>query len=214
MSIELLKRGVVFLLASLSFACLLGQFGGLWTMHWFGCWVLPPATAALAVMAWLDRPADPSRAASARVWVVEGAIGGLVAAVAYDLYRLPFVLAGKPLFKVMDEFGRLLLGRDEPVWLVRFIGWLYHFSNGAALGIMLLAMIFRPTQKRLFWGAVAWALVVEFILLQTPYPTFFKLPLNGFYYFATASAHLIFGIALGLWLRRRIPASAILRPIS
>lgn len=52
MPLRLPLRAVVFTLAFLSFACLLGQFFGLWPMHLFGCWVLPPATALLALIAW------------------------------------------------------------------------------------------------------------------------------------------------------------------
>jgi len=48
-------RVVVFTLASLSFACLLGQFYGFWTMRFFGCWVVPPATAMLCFIAWRHR---------------------------------------------------------------------------------------------------------------------------------------------------------------
>jgi hypothetical protein len=210
MRIELLQRGVVFLLASLSFACLLGEFAGVWSMHWFGCWVLPPATVALGVIAWRDKGSQGRATPTIwgpRQWIVEGAIGGLVAAVAYDFYRLPFVLAGTPLFKVFGQFGKLLLGGAGPPWLVQLVGWTYHFSNGAALGIMFLAMMVRFTPRRLFWGAVLWALVVELILLQTPYARYFGLSLNAWFIFLTASAHLIFGIVLGLWLRRRIPAA-------
>src|SRR4051812_23879648 len=110
-------RALVFLLAFLSFACLLGEFAGLWTMRWFGCWVLPPAAALLAVIARLHRGEDRGLR-SPFTWVVQGAIGGLVAAVAYDLYRLPFVLNGAPLFNVFPRFGELLLGSSEPRWLV------------------------------------------------------------------------------------------------
>ena len=97
----------------LSFACLLGQFYGLWTMHLFGCWVLPPATALLGYIACRHRNC-PDGVNSPCTWIVQGTIGGLVAAVAYDLYRLPFVLAGAPLFKVFPRFGELLLGGTEP----------------------------------------------------------------------------------------------------
>src|SRR3954470_22083957 len=99
MAKTLAMRALVFTLAFLSFACLLGQFYGLWSMRWFGCWVLPPATAALAVIAYRARH-RPAGVASPHTWVVEGAAGGVVAAVAYDLYRLVFVLQGVPLFKV------------------------------------------------------------------------------------------------------------------
>ena len=141
----LTSPAVVFLLASLSFACLLGQFYGLWSMRWFGCWVLLPATCVLAYLAYADPP---------RQWIVEGSLGGVIAAFAYDLYRLPYVLTGTPLFKVFPKFGEMLLGTDKPVWLVQATGWTYHFSNGAALGIMFLAMVWHPTGRRLFWGAI------------------------------------------------------------
>ena len=201
MSPILKLRVTVFGLAFLSFACLLGQFFELWTMHLFGCWVLPPATALLVVIACLHRD-QPTGAANPHTWIAQGAAGGVVAALAYDLYRLPFVLGGAPLFKVFPRFGQLLLGASEPAWLVQFLGWGYHFSNGAALGIMFLAMVVRPGPRVLFWGAVGWALFIEAMLLLTPYPAFFGLRFDGRFIILTASAHLIFGVALGLWCRR------------
>src|SRR5262249_11898793 len=89
------SRPVVFALASLSFACLLGHFFGFWTMRFFGCWVLPPAAALLAYVAISNRGMTRSLS-SPHLWIVQGALGGIVAAVAYDLYRLPFVLSGAP----------------------------------------------------------------------------------------------------------------------
>ena len=198
------KRILIFLLASLSFACLLGQFYDLWSMHWFACWILPPAVLALIVAAVLDRRGVT---VGPRLWITQGAIGGVIAAVAYDLYRLPFVLAGAPLFSVFDKFGNMLLGVDidaHPSVVEQLLGWTYHFSNGAALGIMFLAMIIRPSRRLLFWGAVVWALCVEAMLLLTPYASYFGLPLNASFLFLTASAHAVFGVALGIWCRRRV----------
>jgi hypothetical protein len=200
---QLALRVVVFTLASLSFACLLGHFYGFWTMHFFGCWILPPAAVALVWIAYRfpERP---------RVWIVQGTLGGIVAAIAYDLYRLPYVLKGTPLFKVFPMFGQMLLGvpgppfAEAPTTTAYVLGWLYHFSNGAALGIMFLAMAPNLTPRRAFWGAVIWAVAVEIILLNTPYAGFFGLPLTGWFIFLTASAHLIFGIVLGLWCRWRV----------
>jgi len=196
-------RPVVFTLAFLSFACLLGQFFGLWTMRFFGCWVLPPATALLVCIAGRhrDRVANLN---SPHTWIVHGAVAGVVAAVAYDLYRLPFVLSGAPLFQVFPRFGELLLGGTEPRWLVHSLGWTYHLSNGAALGIMFLALISCFRRPSLFWGAVAWALFVETMLLLTPYPAFFGLALDGRFLFLTASAHLVFGLTLGCYCHRRL----------
>ena len=208
MPLRLPLRATVFALAFLSFACLLGQFAGLWSMHVFGCRVLPPATAVLALIAWRAR-GENAGSGSAHTWIVQGALGGVVAAVAYDLYRLPFVLQGAPLFKVFPQFGRLLLGGSEPEWLVHALGWSYHFSNGAALGIMFLALTATANRRVLFWGAVAWALFIEAMLLLTPYTYFFGLQLNARFLFLTVSAHLVFGLVLGAWCRRRIGSDAV-----
>jgi hypothetical protein len=54
----------------------------------------------------------------------------------------------------------------------------------------------------LFWGAVAWAVFVEAMLLVTPYGSFFGLKMNGPFLFLTGSAHLVFGVVLGLYCRR------------
>jgi hypothetical protein len=194
---RLLTRAAVFGLAFLSFACLLGTFYGLRSMRWFGCWVVIPSTTALFALAVLGPH-------PARGWVREGALGGVVAAFAYDFYRLPFVLDGAPLFKVFPRFGELLLGADEPRWLVHAVGWLYHFSNGAALGMMLLAALPTTSRRWLFLGALAWALVVEATLLASRYAAFFGLPLTGRFVFLTASAHAVFGLALGGWLAWRV----------
>src|SRR6266700_2902700 len=85
-----LLRLFVFTLAFASFACLLGQFYGLWPMRGFACLIFPPATALLI---WLALRGEP-----AKTWIVIGAESGLIAALAYDLYRIPFVLRGAPLF--------------------------------------------------------------------------------------------------------------------
>ncbi len=196
-------RPIVFGLALLSFACLLGQFYGVWTMHWFGCWVLPPATALLAFIAHRHR-GEGRGLNSPWTWIVHGALGGIVAAIAYDLYRLPFVLNGAPLFKVFPRFGELLLGNSEPRWLVQMLGWTYHFLNGAALGIMFLALVSLFRRPALFWGAVAWALFIEGTLLLTPYTSFFGLQMNGRFLFLTATAHLVFGLALGCYCHRQL----------
>jgi hypothetical protein len=142
---------------------------------------------------------------------LQGALAGLVAALAYDLFRLPFVLQGAPLFKVFPRFGELLLGGTEPRWLVQLLGWSYHFSNGAALGIMFLTLLARPTRRAVLWGAVAWALSVEVILLLTPYPRFFGIPLDHRFVVLTLSAHLVFGLSLGFWLRSRTEKFAVSR---
>jgi hypothetical protein len=136
-------------------------------------------------------------------WILQAATGGIVAALAYDLYRLPFVLNGAPLFKVFPRFGEMILGAGHPAMHV--MGWAYHFLNGAALGIMLVAAV---PQRRLFLGGICWALLVEALLLLTPYADFFGLKKDARFLFLTASAHLIFGIVLGWWCKRFVVRKA------
>ena len=200
-------RFVVWFLASISFACLLGEFYGLWSMKPFACFVLIPAMLALVVFAVKWRNSNDASHRELSTLIIEGAAGGILAAIIYDLYRVPFVMNGYPLFKVFPEFGKMLLGADEPNWLVQLLGWTYHFSNGAALGIMFTAMIGRANRRVLFWGATAWAVVVEILLLLTPYRDFFKIhmPFQTFL-FLTGTAHVIFGITLGWWCMKRLPA--------
>lgn len=196
-----LLRLVVFALASLSFAALLSEFYGLWKMRTFALVTFLPSVLALIALA--------KKESVARVWIIEGAIGGVIAAIIYDLFRLPFVLSGYPLFAVFPKFGQMLLGiplstADVPL-SAHVVGWIYHFVNGASLGIMFLAMCVKPTRKALFWGAVAWAMGVEIMLLLSPYYDFFKLKMDkGTFLLLTLSAHAIFGAVLGWWLMRRV----------
>ena len=60
---------------------------------------------------------------SAHTGVVQGAVGEIVAAAGYDLYRLRFMLSGAPLFRVFPRFSELLLDRMEPRSLVHGLGW-------------------------------------------------------------------------------------------
>lgn len=193
----------------MSFACLLGEFYSLWSMRSFACVALLPSTVLLIAVAIAGSQtkvlSSRPELAQAATWIREGAIGGIIAAIAYDLFRVPFVLNGYPLFKVFPEFGRMLLDSSEPQWLVHAVGWTYHFSNGAALGIMFLCLLPRAMPKIYWISGVAWAMLVETILLLTPYRDFFKIamPFTTFL-LLTASAHAIFGLALGAWCAKRM----------
>src|SRR4051794_33098379 len=134
-------RFVVFVLAATSIWCLLAEFYGLCSMRVFTLVVSLPAMTALVVMGVIDR-----RRGDGGLWrgLVIGTVAGLVAAVAYDVFRLPFVLAGPlgidsvvppmPLFKVFPRFGAMILGQpvEQPSYSVaaHLVGWAYHFSNG------------------------------------------------------------------------------------
>src|SRR5207244_2322182 len=83
-------RAVVFVLAASSIACLLAEFYGLCPMRMFTLFVFLPALVALAAISLADVVWAGRRLGRG---VMIGAAAGLMATIAYDMFRLPFVCA-------------------------------------------------------------------------------------------------------------------------
>ena len=215
-------RWLVFLLAASSIACLLADFYGLCPMRWFTPVIFVPAMIALLGLAIFDRQRGDQQ-----LWraVMIGLVGGLIAAVAYDVFRLPFVFAKEwglasivppmSLFKVFPRFGAMILG--QPIeqssysLATQFLGWIYHFSNGATFGVMYVAIVGNPTRRHWAW-AVVMALGLELGMLFTPYPQVFNIEVTARFVMVTVAAHAIFGVGLGLvtrWLASRAPERSL-----
>lgn len=210
-------RAVVFLLAAASIWCLLAEFYGLCSMRTFTFAVLIPATILLIAMALFDRLRGDGR-----LWraVVIGTIGGLLAACAYDIFRLPWVIGAAnhvgptwlrlPLYKVFPQFGALILGEplDSQFSLsAHVVGWIYHFSNGMTFGVMYMALVGDAVRRSWLW-AIVLAVGLEIMMLITPYTSYFAIGMTGLFIVVTLSAHLVFGVALGLAARRMAAAPA------
>src|SRR6185369_10169079 len=204
-------RCLVFLLASTSIACLLLDFYGVCPMQLFTVAIFLPAMMALGALAILDWRRGDGQLGRA---VLIGAAAGLLAAVAYDLFRLPFVFAKEwgiaaivppmKLFKVFPRFGAMILGQpieqESYSLAAALLGWGYHFSNGAAFGVMYVAMV---GDARRSWGwAVLMAAGLELGMLFTPYPQVFSIAVTARFVLVTMAAHAIFGVELGLAARR------------
>ena len=108
-------RLVAFVLAATSIWCLLAEFYGLCDMRTFTLWILIPATVALVALAVADRVRGDGM-----LWrgVTIGAAAGFLAACAYDMFRLPFVVAA------IDQTG--------PEWLRREVLPLLGSKEGIA----------------------------------------------------------------------------------
>ena len=209
-------RGLIFILAASSIGCLLADFYGLCPMRIFTPFIFLPALLALFALAGVDRwKGDRQRWRSVSI----GLVAGLLAAVAYDVFRLPFVFAKQwgiefvvppiDLFKVFPRFGAMVLGQplDQPEYSfsAHMVGWTYHFSNGATFGVMYLAIIGSASQRHWAW-AVVFALALELGMLCTPYPAVFGIDTTTRFVLVTIAAHAVFGVGLGLaagWLSRR-----------
>jgi hypothetical protein len=219
-------RWLVFLLAATSLVCLLLDFYRLCPMRLFTPFVFLPAMVALLIVALLDR-----QRSNGELWraVMIGIIGGLLAAVAYDLFRLPFVFAKEwglasvippmNLFKVFPGFGAMILGQpiEQSSYALgtQLLGWVYHFSNGATFGVMYVAMIGNPSRRHWAWG-VLMATALEAGMLLTPYPGVFNIAVTSHFIVVTMAAHAIFGVGLGLtvrWMAQRVGAARDVAPV-
>ena len=141
---------MVFTLAGTSIWCLLAEFYGWGSMRTFTVFISLPALMVLTALTFADRARG-----NGRLWraVMVGALAGLFAAAAYDVFRLPFVFAQSlglesvvpplKLFKVFPRFGAMILGQpmEQTSYSLaaHLTGWTYHFSNGLTFGIMYLA---------------------------------------------------------------------------
>src|SRR5215475_4173893 len=192
-------RMLVFALAATSIWCLLAEMYNLVDMRTFFYTILLPSTVALYGIALLDRSRGDGR-----LWraVMLGTLAGLAGAVAYDIFRLPFVFSDAwgmgrigipqmPLFKVFPRFGALILGQpiEQPSYSLaaHVIGWGYHFSNGATFGVMFAAMYAGAKEafgsasgaatRTPVWKPIAYATLmavgIELCLLASPYASFF-----------------------------------------
>jgi hypothetical protein len=208
-------RAAVFLLSATSIWCLMAEFYKLCSMRTFTFWVLIPATVVLIGLAVYDRFLGDRR-----LWraVIIGAVAGFAAAVSYDIFRIPFVVAAidhtgpawlrLPLFKIFPRFGAMILGQpytqtqtDSQFTLAaHLVGWIYHFSNGLTFGVMYMALIGDVRRRSWLW-AIALAVGLELAMLFTPYTSFFGIAPSVRFVIVTLTAHLIFGIVLGLLAR-------------
>jgi len=197
-------RIIVFLLASSSIACLLGEMYHLWPMRAFTLCAFLPACCALAAIAVYDRCKGDG-------WVcgliLVGATAGLLAAISYDIFRLPFVYSTQwglasvvpplPLFKVFPQFGAMILrDNDSDTLAAHVVGWIYHFSNGITFGVMYAALINGQWRRR--WPvAIVFAVGLELAMLFTPYPATFGIGISMTFIVVTLAAHAIFGVTMG-----------------
>ena len=200
-------RTIIFFLAATSIWCLLVEMYGLCSMRLFTFWVLIPATVALYALAGWDRFRGDGT-----LWrgVMIGSVAGFLAAVAYDVFRLPFVFSNAwgltdivpqmPLFKVFPRFGAMIL--NQPLEQASYplsahvVGWIYHFSNGITFGVMYVALIGQPVRRSWWWGVLV-ATGIELALLLSPYGKFFGIAVTSLFVGVTLAAHLIFGGVMG-----------------
>jgi len=191
---------LAFILASTSIGSLLIYFLG-WLSFPTAVWLLlMPASILLALVSVWARGARPElyRRIALGLWA------GSFATLAYDIVRVPLIHAGIPIFKAISYFGTLLTGSPNPSFLSELLGWTYHFSNGIGFAIMYTMLVPRIGLVT----AVIWGVVLEVVMLATPYAEIFGYQRSGRFLAITVGAHVFYGIGLWLsarWLERSAP---------
>jgi hypothetical protein len=130
-----------------------------------------------------------------------GAVGGLVGTLGYDLFRLPFVVAGLRVLAPIDSYGVLLLDASESSPWTGTAGWGFHLLNGVGFGIAYAALA-RPGRRHWSW-AVAWAMVLETATVVTPFARVYGIAGQADLLFVAYAAHLAYGVPLGLIVQRK-----------
>ena len=191
---------VPFFLGASSITSLLLYFYGAVSMGRGTRWMLLPALAALVIFLCWCRVSGRRELFDR---VLAGLWAGALATFAYDVVRLPIVVAGTPVFKAISYFGTVILDKTSPTTMSDLVGWSYHFSNGTGFGLMCAVALARPS----LWTAMVWGVVLELAMLATPYAEVFGYNLSPKFLAITVGSHLVYGAALwaalSYWQRGR-----------
>jgi len=186
-------RALCFLACVPSGGALLAKVYGVASLQWVTLVSFVPGIA-LMVTVWAFAPPRWPRLGED---LTVGFWGGLLGTIAYDLFRLPFTLVGYRLFAQHGLYGIWVMDASHATPTTEAMGWLYHFSNGITFGIVY-ALVMRGRH----WGwAVVWALALESIAVFSPFGAIFGLRTNYPVLAMAYTAHVAYGVPLGLVTR-------------
>jgi len=182
---------------------LMGMLGAMMAaqpvMAAYTTYILLPALVILGITYFYARARYPGLANC--IWV--GLAAGVIATAALDAVRLTgFGLRWMPA-NLPPMFGMLILGPQSNPAQAEFVGYLYHFLNGASFGLMYTLAVGRG---RVAWG-IGWGVVIWLLMMITPPMLMMGVGPFGVNFgpglvVTTFTAHVAFGAALG-WLARR-----------
>lgn len=143
--------------------------------------------------------------------LVVGVVAGIALSIALDIVRLTGVNLGYLPADMPQIFGLQILGKmpmqAQPTPLSTFLGYLYHFINGVAFGVIYTVVFGRTS----WWAAVLYSVFFVEVGMMTlpPMATMTGLfglgmgqgILNGVF-LTTLLAHVAMGLALGFIVQR------------
>jgi hypothetical protein len=185
----------VFVIAGGSIAALLADVFGIEPMHVVFWTASMPSMALLAIVAgWRQSRAGlPAVPADLRRRIRIGAFGGLLGTLGYDMFRIPFAMAGQRLFAPIDSYGILIADAAASSGWTGTLGWLYHLSNGVTFGVAYAAIAAR---RPWIWGVV-WGLLLESVAVFSPFAVRYGIAGHVVPIVTAYVAHVCYGYPLG-----------------
>jgi hypothetical protein len=168
-------------------------------------WALIPSLVLL-VLVWVTAKSLGMTRLTNRIWTGVW-VGGATTA-ALDVIRLTGFQMGFMPGNMPRMFGVLILDQMAlgPSTLSDLVGYLYHYWVGACFGLTYALLVGRSR----WWGGLIWGLIIELGMMTTP-PMVVAMDTGYFglkqgYGILTVSltAHIVYGIALGLLLERYV----------
>jgi hypothetical protein len=177
---------------------------GYGTMAQSAKYLLLPAVAVLIFIALLSWKSVPEIGRS----IVWGGLAGAIATIGLEIVRITGFRMGYMPGNLPHLMGVLLLDRFAlgPSAASDLAGWVYHFWNGASFGIIYV-LLFGAARR---WVGGLYGIAVGLGFLVSPVVIslgvgYFGLQFSKGFPITVLSAHLAFGLALGVLANRFLP---------
>ncbi len=181
-------------LCATSVGALLADLYGLMPMDQFARWVTGPGLLLLIALASRTVPSYQNLQRRIRL----GAVAGVAGTIAYDVFRIPFALAGQRIFAPIFSYGLLIDGGGMSSPWTDLLGWLFHLSNGVTFGIA-----FAVVMAGRHWGfGVLWGVLLEAVAFLGPFTEVYGLTGKWLSIGIAFAAHVAYGLPLGLMVFR------------
>jgi hypothetical protein len=189
-----LAAAAVLALCATSVGALLADLYEVMSMDEFARWVTLPGLLLLIASTVRTVPAYSNLQRRIRL----GAIAGVAGTIAYDLFRIPFALAGQRIFAPIFSYGLLIDGGGMSSPWTDLAGWLFHLSNGVTFGIA-----YAVVMAGRHWGfGVLWGVVLEAVAFLGPFTDIYGLTGKWVSIGIAFAAHVAYGLPLGLMVAR------------
>lgn len=196
---------VVLGLCATSVGALLADLFGIASMATFFAFFTVPALVLLGVVGTLRTPLLGELPERVRI----GALAGVAGTIGYDVFRIPFAIAGMRAFAPIDSYGLLIADASMSSPATDALGWLFHLSNGVTFGIAYAVIAARRG-----WAyGVAWGVMLETAAFLSPFTA--RYGLTGKWWPITVAllAHVAYGLPVGRIVQRFDAVAAWMRDL-